>query len=95
MVQVLFLDFLLYFENYKQSTAAKLSRGSLMIPSMVRRAQYENLQAVLKRVNREECFLQKWLAVEEKNIFKKRKKKKQSVLLKESQEHRLKEAAYQ
>jgi hypothetical protein len=90
---VTWLDFLLHFENYKQSTAGKLTRGSVTIPSIVRRAEYENLKVLLERVKREDDFLQKWLAVEEENIFRQRKPKKQLVVLGESQEHRLKEAA--
>ena len=90
---VSWIDFLLHFENYEQSTAGKLPKESLTIPSIVRRAQYENLQAVIERVKREEGFLQKWLAVEEKNIFRQRKKNKELVLLDEPQDHRTKEAA--
>jgi len=90
---VSWIDFLLHFENYSQSTAGILTKESLTIPSIVRRSQYENLQAVIERVKREEGFLQKWLAVEEKNIFKKRKKRKELVLLDEPQNHRLKQAA--
>ena len=78
---VSWIDSLLHFENYKQSTAGKLSRGSLTIPSIIRRAQYENVEAVIEKVTREEAFLQKWLAVEKENIFKQRKQKKQLVLL--------------
>jgi len=89
---VTWLDFLLHFENYKQSTAGKLTRGSLTIPSIVRRAEHENLKLVLERVKGEDAFLQKWLAVEEKNIFRQRKPKKQLVILEESQGHRAKEA---
>jgi SRSO17 transposase len=90
---VSWIDSLLHFENYKQSTAGKLSKGSLTIPSIIRRAQHENLTAVFERVKREDDFLQKWLEVEEKNIFRQRKPKKQLVTLEESQEHRVKEAA--
>jgi len=90
---VSWIDFLLHFENYKQSTAGILPKESLTIPSIVRRAQYENLQAVVERVKREEGYLQKWLAVEEKNIFKQRKQNKQLVLLDEPQDHRSKKAA--
>jgi len=79
---VSWIDFLLHFENYKQSTAGKLPQGSLTI-----------LKDILERVQREDGFLQKWLAVEKKNIFKERKKTKQLVLLEESQGHQLKEAA--
>jgi len=73
------IDFLLHFENYKQSTAGKLPKDSITIPSIVRRAQYENLQAIIERVKREEGFLQKWLEVEEKNIFRKRKRTKEAA----------------
>jgi hypothetical protein len=90
---VSWIDFLLHFENYKQSTAGRLTKESLTIPSIVRRAQYENLQAVIERAKREEGFLQKWLAVEEKNIFKQRKQRKELVLLYEPQDHQRKEAA--
>jgi hypothetical protein len=90
---VSWIDFLLHFENYKQSTAGKLPKESLTIPSIVRRAQYENLQAVVERVKREEGYLQKWLAVEEKNIFKQRKQTKELVLLEEPQDHPSKQAA--
>ena len=90
---VSWIDFLLHFENYKQSTAGILPKESLTIPSIVRRAQYENLQAVIERVKREEGFLQKWLAVEEKNIFRQRKKNKELVLLDEPKDQRTKEAA--
>ncbi|MCP3874853.1 MAG: hypothetical protein GY699_17080 [Desulfobacteraceae bacterium] len=90
---VSWIDFLLHFENYKRSTAGKLTQGPLTIPSIVRQAQYENLKAVLERVGREDGFLQKWLAVEEKNIFNNRKGKKQLVLLEEPKRHPLKNAA--
>jgi hypothetical protein len=90
---VSWIDFLLHFENHKQSTAGILPKESLTIPSIVRRAQYENLQAIVERVKREDGFLQKWLAVEEKNIFKQRKQNKQLVLLDEPQDHRSKQAA--
>ena len=88
---VTWLDFLLHYENYKQSTAGKLTRGSLTIPSIVRRAEYENLKEVLERVKREDGFLEKWLAVEEKNIIRQRKPRKELVMLAECQEHRAEE----
>lgn len=90
---VSWIDSLLHYENYKQSTAGKLSKGPLTIPSIIRRAQHENLTAVFERVKREDDFLQKWLEVEEKNIFRQRKPKKQLVTLEQSQEHRAKKAA--
>jgi SRSO17 transposase len=90
---VSWIDFLLHFENYKQSTAGELPKESLTIPSIVRRAQYENLEAIVERVKREDGFLQKWLAVEEKNIFKQRKQNKELVLLEEPQQLQSKQAA--
>jgi hypothetical protein len=90
---VSWIDFLLHFENYKQSTAGKLSRGSVTIPSIVRQAQYENLRAVLDRASHEEDFIQKWLAVEKENIFRKRKQYKEMVLLDDSQNQHDRKAA--
>jgi hypothetical protein len=90
---VSWIDFLLHFENYNQSTAGKLPKESLTIPSIVRRAQYENLEAIVERVKREDDFLQKWLAVEEKNIFKQRKQNKELVRIDEPQEYQSKHAA--
>ena len=90
---VSWIDFLLHFENYKQSTAGKQPKESLTIPSIVRRAQYENLEAIIERVKREDGFLQKWLAVEEKNIFKQRKQNKELVQLDAPQEYQSKQAA--
>jgi len=54
---VSWIDSLLHFENYKQGTAGKLSKESLTIPSIVRRAQYENLKAILKRVHHDKTLL--------------------------------------
>ncbi len=71
---VSWIDSLLHLENYKQSTAEKLSKESLTIPSIVRRAQYENLKAILKRARHDKDFIPKWLAVEEENVLRKRKK---------------------
>ena len=78
---VSWIDSLLHFENYKQSIAGKLSKGSLTIPSIVRQAQYENFKAVIEKVTNEKDFLPKWLKVEKENIFKKRKPKKPLVFL--------------
>jgi hypothetical protein len=47
---VFWIDFLLHQENWKQSVAGKLSGESLTIPSIVRQAQLENLQAFLERI---------------------------------------------
>jgi len=77
----------------KKQCLILLSKGPLTVPSIIRRAQHENLTAVFERVKREDDFLQKWLEVEERNIFRQRKPKKQLVALEESQEHRVKKAA--
>ena len=71
---VSWIDFLLHFENHKQSTAGKLSKEPLTVPSIVRQAQYENLEAFVDRVQKNEDMLQKWFEVERKNLKKTRKK---------------------
>jgi len=70
---VSWIDFLLHLENYKQCTAGKLPQDSLTIPSIVRRAKYENLTAFIKKVQTDREFVEKWLKVEEERIDRKRK----------------------
>ncbi|KAF5430223.1 hypothetical protein C5S39_07930 [Candidatus Methanophagaceae archaeon] len=77
------IDFLLHFENCKQSTAGKLTKESQTIPSIVRRAQYENLEAFMDRVQNDEDFVKKWFEVEKKNIYRERKKHKELIKLDE------------
>ncbi|MBF0203050.1 MAG: hypothetical protein HQK67_01790 [Desulfamplus sp.] len=76
---VSWIDFLLHLENYKQRTAGKLTKESLTIPSIVRQAQYSNLEALLDRLEKDETFVQKWLKVEKACIEKKRKEHKQLI----------------
>ena len=76
---VSWIDFLLHLENYKQRTAGKLTKESLTIPSIVRQAQYSNLEALLDRLEKDETFVPKWLKVEKEHIEKKRKKHKQLI----------------
>ena len=71
---VSWIDSLLHFENYKQSTAGKLSKEPLTVPSIVRQAQYNNLEAFVNRVQKDEDLLKKWLEVEKKQLNRKRKK---------------------
>ena len=78
---VSWIDFLLHHENYKLSTAGKLTKESLTIPSIVRNAQYENLKAFLEKVRNDEDFVDKWLKVEKERIERKRKKRFQLVEL--------------
>jgi hypothetical protein len=47
---VSWIDSLLHLENYKQSTAGKLPKEPLTVPSIVRLAQYDNLEAFLGRL---------------------------------------------
>ena len=72
---VSWIDSLLHLENWKRSVAGELTREPLTVPSMVRRAQYENLEAFLKRVEEDKGFVERWLSVEIKRINKKRKKR--------------------
>jgi len=45
--------------NNKRGTAGELSRESLTIPSIVRQAQYDNLEAFADRVQNDEKFFKK------------------------------------
>jgi hypothetical protein len=90
---VSWIDSLLHFENYKQGTAGKLSKESLTIPSIVRRAQYENLKAVLAKIREDDNFIPMWLAVEEKNIKRKRKKYRELISFGDCQNENKKAAA--
>ena len=80
---VSWIDSLLHYENYKRSTAGKLTKESLTIPSIVRRLQYENLEAVLDRVQNEEEFVTKWLEVTRENINRNRRKTSELILMEE------------
>jgi len=80
---VSWIDSLLHYENYKRSTAGKLTKESLTIPSIVRRLQYENLEAVLDRVQNEEEFVTKWLEVTRANINRNRRKTSELILMEE------------
>lgn len=90
---VSWIDSLLHFENYKHGTAGKLSKESLTIPSIVRRAQYDNLKAVLTRIRGDENFIPMWLAVEEENINRKRKKRRELISFGDCQSEQIQEAA--
>jgi len=86
-------DFLLHFENYKQSTAEKLSKESLTIPSLVRQWQYENLKALIERIQTDETFVEKWFEVQKRDLNRKRRKRKDLILIDESSETQLAKAA--
>lgn len=90
---VSWIDFLLHFENYKQGTAEKLSKGSVTIPSIIRRAQYENMKAFMERAKNDEDFVNKWFEVEKESIYRKRKEHKELIELYESDISEVKLAA--
>jgi hypothetical protein len=72
---VSWIDSLLHLENWKRSIAGELTREPLTVPSMVRRAQYENLQAFLERIEEDKDFVERWLDVEKEYVNRKRKKR--------------------
>ncbi len=65
---VFWLDFLFHYENCKQGTAGELPEESLTIPSIVRRAQYENPEAFAEKVRNDEEFVGRWLETEKKGL---------------------------
>jgi len=89
---VSWIDFL-HFENYRQSTAGELSKESLTIPSIVRQAQYENMEAFADTVQNDEDFLKKWFEAEKKNLIRKRKKPKELIIIEKAVEEQLDQAA--
>jgi len=90
---VSWIDFLLHYENYKHCTAGELPPESLTIPSIVRRAQYENLEAFIEKIFSDAGYLNKWLEVEKKNIFRTRKKRYELMNLDELYEEQYDKAA--
>jgi hypothetical protein len=71
---VSWIDSLLHLQNWKRSIAGKLTREPLTVPSIIRRAQYENSVAFLKRVEEDKGFVEKWLEVEKERVDRHRKK---------------------
>ena len=71
---VSWIDFLFHLENYKRCTAGELPKEPLTVPSIVRLAQYENLEAFLDRVQEEEGLVKKWLENVQKHLMRNRKK---------------------
>jgi hypothetical protein len=71
---VSWIDFLLHFENYEQSIAGKLPKEPLTVPSIVRQKQYENLEAFVDKVQKDDGLLQKWFNVEKRSLNRIRKK---------------------
>jgi hypothetical protein len=78
---VFWLDFLLHRENAAQCTAGKLSQESLTIPSIVRQAQYANLAAFVEKIQQDEEFVKRWMAVEKTYVNRPRKSRKELIAL--------------
>ena len=57
---VSWIDFLLHYENYKGTTDGS-QKESLSIPSIVRQAQADNMEAFINKIQNDEEFVQKWL----------------------------------
>ena len=90
---VFWLDFLLHFENNKRSTTGELPKEPVTIPSIIRQAQYENMEAFVERIQIDADFVYRWCEVEKKNIFRKRKKRKELILIEDSDREELDLAA--
>ena len=78
---VFWLDFLLHRENATQCTAGKLSQESLTIPSIVRHAQYANLEAFVEKIQQDEEFVKRWMDVEKTYVNRTRKPRKELIAL--------------
>jgi hypothetical protein len=78
---VFWLDFLLHRENAKQCTAGKLSQESVTIPSIVRQAQYANLEAFVEKIQQDEEFVTRWMEVEKTYVNRPRKSRKELITL--------------
>lgn len=90
---VSWIDSLLHLENHKRCTADGLPKEPLTVPSMIRKAQEENLHAFIDRVRDDSGFVTKWVEAYKSRTERKRKKHKDLVLLQESAGEPLKTAA--
>jgi hypothetical protein len=71
---VSWIDSLLHLENWKRSTAGNSKKEPLTVPSIVRRVQYENMEAFVERARTDDGFVEKWFAVEKERRDRRRKK---------------------
>jgi hypothetical protein len=78
---VFWLDFLLHRENHARCTAGKLSQEPLTLPSIVRHAQYANLEAFVEKIQQDEEFVKMWLETEKASIKRTRKPWKELITL--------------
>lgn len=54
---------------------------SLTIPSIIRQAQFENLKMFQERIKNDTGFIERWIEVEKDNIERKRKGRKELVVI--------------
>jgi hypothetical protein len=78
---VFWLDVLLHQENVAQSTAGKLSRESFTLPSIVRQAQYANLEAFVENIQEDEAFVKRGREVEQEYLNRTRKPRNELIAL--------------
>ncbi|MCH7965728.1 MAG: transposase [Bacteroidetes bacterium] len=79
---VSWIDFLLHYENYKGTTDGS-QEESLSIPSIIRKAQADNMEAFIDKIQNDEVFIQEWIKVTKDNIHHFRKSNKELVDLDE------------
>jgi len=84
---VSWIDAILHLENWKQSTAGKLPKEPLTVPSIIRQAQYENLKVFIERIYNDKNFVEKWLLVVKEQMNRKRKKQYELVELNSCLKH--------
>ena len=72
---VFYIDFILHLENC-ESTADNSQKEPKTIPSIVRRLQHENQVKFINKVQEDIDFVEKWIAVINANVDKKRKQNK-------------------
>lgn len=83
---VFWIDFLLHFENFKQSDSGKLQKDSLTIQSIIRRAQRENMEAFIEKIQNGDEYVKKWRKAMDKNLEKKRKVGKKLITFESEKE---------
>ncbi len=93
LYQVFYIDFLSHNENYKRSIAKELSQAPLTVPSVIRRLQYENMEAFIERVQKDEDYVKRWIEVTKEGLERNRKKHKKLIIINESDDYEIEEAA--
>jgi len=54
-------DFLLHYENYKNSAVKNFKKKPLTVQSIIRRQQLINTEEFVERVRKDDCFVTKWI----------------------------------